>query len=203
MAPPPLIGDANGQYRIHIVGNSGKLPSTIGKQLAALLGVPFIPLDTLSWKPGWQESSSDEMREKVDRALAAAPHGWVVDGNFAGSVGPLVGAKSTDIIWLDPPIALYLPRLVLRTVLRMLRLSEPCSPGCNESLSNVLFSRESILWWCITNHRPLRERERARMAQIGIGVGSRVAARKMRRIGGWGGELRAWLDDVRRMFHRQ
>ncbi|KAJ7191936.1 hypothetical protein GGX14DRAFT_380568 [Mycena pura] len=202
MAPPPLIGDSNGQYRVHIVGNSGALSSTTGKRLAVLLGVPFIALDTLFWKPGWQESTTDEMRAKLARALADAPHGWVVDGNYPRRVGSLVDAASTDIIWLDPPLALYLPRLVLRTV-RLFGLGEPCSPGCNESLSSVFFSRESIVWWCITNHRPCRARQRARMAQIGVGVGSDVAARKMRRIGGWGGELRAWLDDVNRMLHRR
>ena len=194
--------------------------STTGKQLAALLGVPFISLDTLFWKPGWQQSTNDEMRERLERALAEAPHGWVVDGNYTRRVGPIVDDSSTDTICapassllrpayiaddacvpgLDPPLVLYLPRLVLRTVLRMLRLQEPCSPGCPEMLSEVLFSKESIVWWCITHHRPVRERERARMAKIGLGIGSNVAGRKMRRIGGWGGELRAWLDDVKRML---
>ncbi|KAJ7220805.1 hypothetical protein GGX14DRAFT_432121 [Mycena pura] len=200
MAVPPLIGDANGQYRVQVVGNCGAGKSTTGKQLAALLGVPFISLDTLFWKPGWQQSTNDEMRERLERALAEAPHGWVVDGNYTRRVGPIVDDSSTDTIWLDPPLVLYLPRLVLRTILRMLRLQEPCSPGCPEMLSEVLFSKESIVWWCITHHRPVRERERARMAKIGLGIGSNVAGRKMRRIGGWGGELRAWLDDVKRML---
>ncbi|KAF7369303.1 hypothetical protein MVEN_00258200 [Mycena venus] len=211
--PPPLVGDAHGNYRVHIVGNS------VGKGLADLLGVPFIPLDTLFWKPGWKQSTNDELRAKVEQALANAPNGWVVDGNYHSKIGTVVEDQSTDVICafsslpgcqnntdapaltgLDPPLALYLPRVIWRTFLRLLRLREPCSPGCSEMVSEVFFSRESIVWWCITQHRIVRERESARMAQIGIGIGSDVDKQKMRRIGGWGEELRAWFRDVKRML---
>jgi hypothetical protein len=82
----------------------------------------------------------------------------------------------------------------------MLRLEAPCSPGCPEMLSKLLFSKESIVWWCITRHRLVRDRENARMAQICFGIGSDVDGQKMRRIGGWGGEMRAWVGDVKRML---
>ncbi|KAJ7696200.1 hypothetical protein B0H17DRAFT_1053914 [Mycena rosella] len=196
MVPPPLFGDAQGNYRVSIVGNSGKSSyhrqkreanwlrpgvgkSTLGKQLAEILGVPFVVLDTLFWKPGWQQSTNEEMREKVLEALANAPNGWVVDGSYSGKIGSLVQDISTDVIWLDPPLALYLPRLIFRTFLRLFRLSPPCSPGCPERVSEVFLSKESIVWWCITQHRPVREREGARMAQIGMGVGAN--ARRMGR----------------------
>ncbi|KAJ6564531.1 hypothetical protein B0H19DRAFT_1258959 [Mycena capillaripes] len=177
--------------------------STVGKQLADVLGVPYIGLDPLFWKPGWQQSTNDEMRKKVEQALENAPNGWVVDGNYKSRIGTIVGDNATDIIWLDPPLTLYLPRLILRTFLRMLRLQAPCSPGCPEMATEVFFSRDSIVWWCITHHRPVRERERARMAEIGIGVGSDVDGQKMRRIGGWGGELLAWFDGVKRMLQKE
>ncbi|KAK7052013.1 hypothetical protein R3P38DRAFT_2858073, partial [Favolaschia claudopus] len=146
--------------------------STLGKQLADVLGVPFISLDTYFWKPDWKESTNEEMREKVMKALADSPNGWVVDGNYTRRVGPIIQETATDIIWLDPPLALYLPRVIWRTFLRLLGFGEPCSAGCHESLSRVLFSRESIVWWCITNHNVARKRETARMARIGVGVGT-------------------------------
>ncbi|KAJ7922676.1 hypothetical protein B0H13DRAFT_2655553 [Mycena leptocephala] len=203
MGPPPLVGDVHGNYRVHIVGNSGVGKSTVGKQLAEVLGVPFIPLDTFFWKPGWKQSTNEEMRAKVDLALANAPNGWVVDGNYTRRIGTIVEDNATDVIWLDPPLALYLSRLIWRTFLRLLRLRAPCSPGCPEMVSEVFFSKESIVWWCITQHQPARDRERAKMALIGIGVGSDVDNLKMRRIGGWGAELRAWFDDVKRMLQRE
>jgi hypothetical protein len=161
------------------------------------------------------------MHTKVGVALANAPNGWVVDGNYTHRIGTIVEDSATDVICahfpctpltddadrlilgLDPPLALYLSRLIWRTFLRLLRLRAPCSPGCPEMVSEVFFSKESIVWWCITQHQPARDRERAKMALIGIGVGSDVDNQKMRRIGGWGAELRAWFNDVKRMLQRE
>ncbi|KAJ7256210.1 hypothetical protein B0H12DRAFT_1112790 [Mycena haematopus] len=202
MVPPPLLGDAHGNYRVHIVGNSGAGKSTVGKQLADLLGLPFIPLDTLFWNPGWEKSTSDEMRAKVEKKLAECPNGWVVDGDYGRKLGRLIEDNSTDVIWLDPPLALYLPRIIWRTFLRLLRLEAPCSPGCPEKIFEV-FSKKSIVWWCITQHSFVRKRETARMALIGLGIGSDVEGQKMRRLGGWGKELREWFGNVERMLQRE
>jgi hypothetical protein len=57
-----------------------------------------------------------------------------------------------------------------------------------------------MILWCLTHHALVRRREVARMAQIGLGVGVNVGGQKMRRLGGWGGALRVWLEDVRRMI---
>ncbi|KAK6972137.1 hypothetical protein R3P38DRAFT_3336059 [Favolaschia claudopus] len=109
--PPPLIGDGQGKYRVHI--------STLGKKLADALGVPFISLDTYFWLPGWKQSTNDEMREKITKAFAEATDGWVVDGNYTRRIGTIVEETSTDVIWLDPPLALSLPRIIWRTFLRL------------------------------------------------------------------------------------
>jgi hypothetical protein len=98
---------------------------------------------------------------------------------------------------------LYLPRLIVRTFLRLFRLRPPCSPGCHEMFSEVLFSKKSIIWWCISHHWLVRARHGTRMALIGLGCGSDVKGQKMRRIGGWGGELRVWLSDVKRILQRR
>ena len=37
------------------------------------------------------------------------------------------------------------------------------------------------------------------MEQIGLGTGRVVERRRMRRIGGWGSELKQWLSDVQNM----
>ncbi|KAJ6482703.1 hypothetical protein C8R45DRAFT_1215416 [Mycena sanguinolenta] len=192
----------NKEYRsLGIVAQARK--STVGKQLADVLGLPFISLDTLFWKPGWEQSTDDEVRARVEQRLADCPDGWVVDGNYARRLGTIIDDTSTDVIWLDPPLALTLPRVIWRTFLRLLRLKEPCSPGCHEMLSEVFFSKESIVWWCITHHGVVRERQTAKMARIGLGIGSDVEGQKMRRLGGWGEELRVWFEDVKRMLQRE
>ncbi|KAJ6532908.1 AAA domain-containing protein [Mycena vulgaris] len=200
---PPLLGDAQGQYRVHVVGNCGSGKSTVSKQLAGLLGVPYICLDALFWKPGWEKESNGQFRRNVERALEAAPHGWVVDGNYGKRIGTLVEDTATDVIWLDPPLALYFPRIVLRTFMRMLGRTAPCSPGCPERVQDVFFSRESMILWCLTHHARVRRREGARMARFGVGLGVDVEQQKMQRLGGWGGELRAWLNGVRDMLQRR
>ncbi|KAF7333597.1 hypothetical protein MSAN_02418700 [Mycena sanguinolenta] len=144
MIHPPLLGDGRGNYRVHIVGNCGKLTSTVGKQLADLLGLPLISLDALFWKPGWEKSTNEEMRARVEQRLSECPNGWVVDGNYTRRIGMIVENTSTDVIWLDPPLALYLPRIIWRTFLRMLRLEEPCSPGCPESIREVFSPMKAL-----------------------------------------------------------
>ena len=106
---------------------------------------------------------------------------------------------------LDPPLALYFPRLVIRTFMRLLRINQPCSPGCDERFTEVFFSRESIIWWCFTHHSTLRkretekaERDRAQGATVTRDAGGEVVG-KRRRIGGWGAEYTAWFGAVHAM----
>ncbi|KAJ7229286.1 hypothetical protein C8J57DRAFT_1439966 [Mycena rebaudengoi] len=129
MVLPPLFGHEQGRYRVHA--------STVGKELARVLNVPFISLDAVFWKPGW-------MHGWVGKALADAKDGWVVDGSYTSKIG------------LDPPLALYFPRLMIRTFLGILGIAAPCSPGFPDMVSKTFFSKDSILWWCLTHHRTVR-----------------------------------------------
>ena len=91
---------------------------------------------------------------------------------------------------------------MIRTFLRLFRLRPPCAPGCEERIGEVFFSKEkSIIWWCISYHWGNRERNKNRMQQIGLGIGSDVERRRMRRMGGWGSELKRWLSDVQKMVN--
>ncbi|KAF9471051.1 hypothetical protein BDN70DRAFT_916084 [Pholiota conissans] len=184
---PPLLGDGHGRYRVQILGNS------------EILGLPYISMDKLKWNPGWVKNSREEFEAKLRHAFAQDPRGWVVDGNYARRGENFVGEATTDIIWLDPPLYVYFHRIAWRTLLRLLRLSPPCSPGCEESFTEVFFSKESILWWCLSNHWIVRQRNKERMKLIGLECGSDVSNRRMRRFGGWGSDVKAWLSDVAAM----
>ncbi|KDQ55530.1 hypothetical protein JAAARDRAFT_692396 [Jaapia argillacea MUCL 33604] len=193
----PLRGDGEGRYRIHIVGNSGM--TTLGQDLSSILGIPFTSLDALFWQPNWGQTPTEEFRTKVQEAMLAQPDkGWIMDGNYIRRLGGLIDEQATDIIWLDPPLLLYLPRLCYRTFLRLLGRHPPCSPGCSESIREVFFSKESIVWWCISQHWKVRRMESERFATMGLQAGG-----KMRRIGGWGSELERWLKDVRELSRRE
>ncbi|PFH49507.1 hypothetical protein AMATHDRAFT_63111 [Amanita thiersii Skay4041] len=205
---PALLGSPTGQFRVHIIGNSGSgkaclLVTTVGKKLAAILGLPFVSLDELRWKPNWVQTPSDEYREAVRNTLDAYNQGWVVEGNSHSTLGNLVTEKATDVIWLDPPLVLYFPRLLWRTLLRLLRIEPPCSTGCEETIRETFFSRDSIILSCLMRHSVVRVRARKMMERYGLGVGRSQEDWKMRRIGGWGGQLREWLEGVRRMVGKR
>ncbi|KIM90781.1 hypothetical protein PILCRDRAFT_811259 [Piloderma croceum F 1598] len=187
----PLIGDSNGHYRVRVVGNS------VAIWLANQINVPYISLDQFYWQPDWKETPRDEFRAQVYAALVNNKGGWVIDGNYTSHVGDLLDKEATDIIWLDPPLLLYLPRICIRTFLRILSRSPPCSPGCQESIGRM-FSSDSIVWWCITNHSTMRKRETEKMRELGIHNGG-----IMRRIGGWGHELWQWKRQVQEVISSQ
>jgi len=45
-----------------ITSASGGGETTVGREIARRVGVPFHELDALCWKPGWVESTADELR---------------------------------------------------------------------------------------------------------------------------------------------
>jgi len=69
--------------------------------------------------------------------------------------------------------------------------------------AEVFFSKDSIVWWCLTHHWPVRRRCSEMMSRVGLGIGADIANRKMRRIGGFGGDLRRWLGDVAAMLGKK
>ena len=182
--------------------------------------MPFISLDTLFWKPNWQASTTDELNQKVKAALALASDGWVIEGGYTSRLSSNTGLqlctdkictsvssnhypkcqKLCSIQGLDTPLALSLPRLIWRTLLGLVRLRAPCSPGCAERFSEVFFSRKSIVWWCIVHHRPVQKRHVRELEEDDVRNGGPGI---MRRIGGWGGELDAWVLAVKDMVERK
>ncbi|TFK23585.1 hypothetical protein FA15DRAFT_670403 [Coprinopsis marcescibilis] len=200
---PPLFGDGRGNFRIQVLGNSGSGKTTTARQLAHTLNLPLISLDTLFWQPGWKPTPKDQMTAKVKQTLETFGNSWVVEGDYFKMIGTVVTDATTDIIWLDPPLLLYFPRLVLRTIQRLLGLVDPCSPGCNERLSETVLSRDSIILYCLTNHFPNRRRNLGKMSQFGLDMGTDVDHRRMRRVGGWGREYVEWMAAVEAEHRRE
>lgn len=188
--------------------------------MASILNIPYLSLDELYWQPGWKPTPHDEFRDKIVAFMQTnKSNGWVIEGEYARKGAAVAQEHATDVICkssvfhffplrmscthtsgLDPPLLLYFPRLLLRTVLRLVGLESSCSPGCPESVRDAFFSKSGILWWCLHQHRVVIERHSALMKIWGLGIGSKAPEeQKMRRLGGWGSEVTDWLQSVREM----
>src|SRR4051812_3941900 len=98
--------------RIWIVGPPGAGKSSVADVLARRLGVEATHLDDLHWEPGWKERSSDDLARRVESALAAPA--WVVDGNYLGALRSFM-TRADLVLWIDLPLSVCVPRLLLRT----------------------------------------------------------------------------------------
>lgn len=150
--------------RVSVVGNSGSGKSTVGRALAARLGVPFLELDSLRHQPGWVELPDDEFAARTAEFVAGSS-GWVVDGNYSVVREPVVWPAADTVVWLDLPRVAVTAQVVRRTVGRVILRKELWN-GNREPLRN-LWSRDpmtSIIVWSWTNHHRNLARYEAALA---------------------------------------
>lgn len=135
--------------RIWIRGTSGSGKTTLAHELGRVLNIPAVDLDDLNWLPGWTERPVEEFRSLV--ADVAQKPQWAISGNYSKS-NEFIAPRADTVVWLDYPFAVVFGRLLKRTFGRVFR-GEECCNGNRENVRVTLFSRDSILWWCITTHR--------------------------------------------------
>jgi adenylate kinase family enzyme len=132
---------------------SGSGATTVGREIASRLDIPFHELDALFWQPDWTEPDPDEFRERV--AEVVATDSWVIDGSYQGWIGQLVLGSADVVVWLDPPMRVWLPRLLRRTVSRA-RSGEELWAGNRESFRNAFASRDSLILFSLRHYRGRR-----------------------------------------------
>lgn len=145
--------------RIQIVGGSGAGKTTLGRQLAARHGLPFVDLDDLFWEPGWVDVGHAELRRRL--APQVAGDAWIVAGNYGPTAEPLLWPRLTHLLVLDLPYPLMMRRTVWRTLRRGLT-GEPCCNGNRESLRRI-FERDGVIRYLARTW----SRRHARFATIG------------------------------------
>ena len=112
------------------------------------MDVPIIELDALHWGPKWTEVPTDTFRERI--AIAIAPDGWVVDGNYSVA-RDLTWGRADTLIWLDYPLRVVLWRLFTRTN-RRIRNGEELFGGNRERFADAYLSRESLYVWVFRSY---------------------------------------------------
>jgi len=134
--------------RINVVGTTGCGKTTFAAALAERLGVPHIEMDALFWKPNWEQTPDEEFFPIIDEATRGDR--WVLDGGYSRTRA-ITWPRAEAIVWLDYSFARVFFRLVRRTIRRALTREELWT-GCRESLRISLFSRDSILIWCLKTY---------------------------------------------------
>jgi len=132
-----------------IASASGNGKTTLGRELARRLGVPFLELDALVHGPGWTETSDEELRLRVEPIVAS--DGWVIDGTYQRKLGDLVLRGADTVVWLDLPLRVWMPRLLRRTI-RRLWGEEVLWNENRETLRGAFWGRESLFGYALRKH---------------------------------------------------
>ena len=152
--------------RVAIIGSaSGNGKTTLGKELAHRLHAPFHEIDALNHGPGWTEATPDELRARVEPLVAG--NRWVIDGVYRRKLGDLVLAAADTTVWLDLPMRVWLPRLVRRTVRRIVRREELWN-GNRETLRGALWGRDALIPFALRSHFRCRRSYPAQLARYRV-----------------------------------
>ena len=173
--------------RIVVVGVTGSGKSMLAENLARKLGVDFIELDALNWKPGWVASGKEEFRAKVDAATRAPA--WVLAGNYS-EVRDITWLRAEVVIWLDFPFLLVFWRLWSRTWRRWWRRELLWGTNFERLAPQFkLWSKESLFYWQVYSY----ERQKRLYPQLLASPEySHLKSFRFQRPG----DMQAWLDSI-------
>jgi adenylate kinase family enzyme len=145
--------------RVVVVGAPGSGKTTTATGIARRLGLPRVELDALHWGPDWTPVDNPIMRDRLRAAVAA--DAWVVDGNyFSLGSADIVWPRADTIVFLDLPRRTVMRRVLTRS-LRRATLRTELWAGNRESIRNLFFARDSLLWFTWTEYPKYPNRYRA------------------------------------------
>ena len=151
-----------------IASASGCGKTTAGRALAARLDVPFVELDALNHGAGWVEATPEELRARVVPIVAT--DGWEIDGGYREKLGDLV---------LGLPLREWLPRLLRRTVVRIVR-REKLWGGNRETFRGAFVGRDALIPYALRGYRPRQRRYPYELAGFHV-----VRLRSQREVDAW------------------
>jgi RimJ/RimL family protein N-acetyltransferase/adenylate kinase family enzyme len=136
--------------RVAVISSaSGNGKTTMGRELAGRIGVPFTEVDALVHGPNWTETPNDVLAQRLAPILAS--EGWVIDNVYRHKLGDLVLEAADLVVWLDLPMRVWLPRLLRRTA-RRLTGREVLWNGNRESLRSAVWGRDSLFGHALRMH---------------------------------------------------
>lgn len=121
--------------RIVILGCAGSGKSTLARLLGSRFGLPVLHLDTLFWRPGWQDPDRADFRKRI--AEAHSGDAWVSEGNYINDTFPIRLPRADVVILLDASRWRCLARVYRRSIFQ--RGRPDLAEGCPEQLPDREF----------------------------------------------------------------
>jgi len=144
--------------RVVFQGISGSGKTTLAREVAGILGVPFVETDALVHGPGWSETPDAELHALLRPTVEG--DGWVLDSDYRRKLGTYVMEHADTVVWLDLPLRVCIHRLRRRTLGRIHR-GEELWNGNRESWRAAFWGWDSLFVYAVRKHvtqgRQLRE----------------------------------------------
>lgn len=166
--------------RIVILGAPAAGKSTLARWLAGQLGLVHVELDAIGHGPGWTPTPVETFRAEL-RARTADGR-WVCDGNYF-SAAEWIWPQADTIIWLEPPLRLILPRIITRTLRRMITREELWNG--NREKGSGLVGRDNLLGWAIKSRRIHRRELPVKLERLAEGGCAVVRLRSRSDVQRW------------------
>jgi adenylate kinase family enzyme len=152
--------------RVAIIASaSGNGKTTLGRRLAARLGVRFVELDALVHGQNWVETPDAALRDIVEPIVRS--DGWVIDGTYQRKLGSLVLDSADTVLWLDQPVRVWLPRLVRRTGRRITGREQLWNDN-RETLWTAIGGPDSLIFYALRAHVRRRRTWPAQLARYPV-----------------------------------
>ena len=143
--------------RILVYGVTGAGKTTLARRIAARLGLPYHPVDDLTWEPGWVPVPTEVQRERI--AAICAGDAWVLDHAYGAWIDVPM-ARADLVVCLDLPRWRSFGRLLRRSIGNVARGTPTCN-GNRETFRQTFLSKDSILYWHLGSFARKRRRMRA------------------------------------------
>ena len=135
--------------RVLVMGSSGSGKSTFARRLSDMIGLPFVSLDALFWKPGWVKSDTAKFRERLTE-VALQPR-WIMDGNFPSHLVELRRDACDTVIWFDLPRRSCMLGIMKRIAGSYGQVRPEMAEGCPEKIDFEFFR---YVWTYRRQQRP-------------------------------------------------
>lgn len=141
--------------RVLIYGVTGSGKSALARRVAERTDLPYVAVDELTWRPGWEPLAEDAQRRLLTQVCAAER--WVLDSAYGDWTDVPLG-RADLVVGLDYPRYVSLCRLLVRTLTRVITGEQVCG-GDHETWWRT-FSRDSIVAWHFRSFAGKRRRLR-------------------------------------------